>query len=80
MECSLWTFLAQVSHHNLILFWIFAGTSFQSLVLHLYLVNAFITKEIPEIPRYHIVLNVLQLLIVGIVVVECVGDTLCPLV
>ena len=43
--------------------------------------NAFIAKEKPEYPCYHILLNVLQLLIVGIVVAECVGDTLwlCPL-
>ena len=38
--------------------------------------NAFVTKEIIKIPRYHILLNVLQLLIVGIVVAECVIDTL----
>ena len=43
--------------------------------------NAFVAKKISEIFRYHILLNVLQLLIVGIVVAECVGDTLwlCPL-
>ena len=33
--------------------------------------NAFGTKEISENHRYHIILNVLQLLIVGIVVAEC---------
>ena len=37
--------------------------------------NAFGTKEISEIYRYHSLLNVLRLLIAGIVVVECVGDT-----
>ena len=66
----------------LVLFWNFAETSFHSFALNLYLVNAFIAKEISEIPCYHILLNLLQLLIVGIVVAECVGDTLwlCPLV
>ena len=42
----------------------------------MYLVNAFVANEISEIPRYLMFLNVLQLLIVGIVVVKCVGDTL----
>ena len=60
----------------LILFCIFAGTSFHSFALNLYLVNTFVAKEICEIPRYHILLNVLHFLIVGIVVAECVGDTL----
>ena len=66
----------------LILFWIFAGTLFRSFALNLYLVNAFVAKEISEISRYYILLNVLQLLIVGIVVAECVSDTLwlCSLV
>ena len=61
---------------NLILFLIFAGTSFHSFALNVYLTNAFVAKKISEIPHYHILLNVLQLLIVGIVVAECVGDTL----
>ena len=39
-------------------------------------VNAFVAKEISEIPRYHILLNVFQLLVVSTVVAECVGDTL----
>ena len=66
----------------LILFWIFTGTLFRSFALNLYLVNAFVAKEISEISRYYILLNVLQLLIVGIVVAECVSDTLwlCSLV
>ena len=66
----------------LVLFWIFAGTLFRSFALNLYLVNAFVAKEISEISRYYILLNVLQLLIVGIVVAECVSDTLwlCSLV
>ena len=58
------------------MFRIFAGTSFHSFVLNLYLVKAFGAKEISEILRYHTLLNVLRLLIVGIVVAECVGNTL----
>ena len=58
------------------MFWIFAGTSFHSFILNLYLVNAFGAKEISEIHCYHILLNVLGFLIVGIVVAECIGDTL----
>ena len=79
MEGFLWKFLIII---HLVLFWIFAGTSFHSFALNLYLVNAFVVKKMSEIPSYHILLNVLQLLIVGIVVAECVGDTLwlCPLV
>ena len=38
-------------------------------------VNAFVAKEISEIPHYHILLNVLRLLIDGIVVAKCVRDT-----
>ena len=38
--------------------------------------NAFVVKKISEIPRYRILLNVLQLFIVGIVFAECVGGTL----
>ena len=37
--------------------------------------NAFRAKEISEIHRYDILLNVLWPLIVGIVVSECVGDS-----
>ena len=67
----------------LILFWIFARTSFRSFGLNFYLLNAFVAKEISEIPRYQVLLNVLQLLIVGIVVAECrmsVSLWLCPLI
>ena len=48
----------------------------------MYLVNTFEAKEICKIPCYHILLNVLQLLILGIVVAECVADTLrlCPFI
>ena len=46
----------------LILFWIFARTSFLSFVFNLYLENAFGAKEISEIHRYRILLNVLWLL------------------
>ena len=60
----------------LILCWNFAGTSFHNFVLNLYLMNAFLAKEISEIHRYHILLNVLRLLIIGIVVAKCVGETL----
>ena len=58
------------------LFRIFAETWFHSFVLNLYLVKGFAAKEISEIHCYHILLNALQHLIVGTVVVECVGDAL----
>ena len=58
------------------MFWVFAGTSLHSFVLHLYLVNAFDAKEISKIHHYRILLNVLWLSLVGVVVAKCVGDTL----
>ena len=36
--------------------------------------NAFVAKEISEILHDHMLLNALQLLVVGIWVAECVGD------
>ena len=41
-----------------------------------YLVNSIGAKEISKIHRYYILLHILRLLIVGVVVAECVGDTL----
>ena len=56
--------------------WIFAGNFFHRFALNLYFLNAFGAKERSKVYCYQILLNFLRLLIVGIVVAECVGNTL----
>ena len=82
MEGFLGTFPALVSHIYFVLVSIFAVTSFHSFALNFYFVKAFKAKERSEIHRYLILLNVLQLFIVGIVVAKCVSHTfwICLLV
>ena len=77
MKGFLWTFLEYVCDYNLFSFVLnICRNLVHNVALNLYFVNAFGAKERSEIHRYHILLNAFRLLIVGIVVAECIGDTL----